>query len=238
MNQAIPVSRTPEERQLFIAPLEFIAPPCTDEIKILFVDKHCLLIDKPSGLLSVPGRHPENRDCAISRIQQTYPDALIVHRLDMDTSGLMILARGKESHRHFSIQFQDRLVDKTYMAWVEGVVKNDNGSMDQPLRCDWPNRPKQMIDYQLGKTALTHYTVITRDNANNRTLLALKPVTGRSHQLRVHTAAIGHPILGCRFYGTASAIKASERLLLHASQLTITHPSTNEPLTIHTGLPF
>ncbi len=216
----------------------FIAPLCKEDVDILFIDDHCLLINKPSGLLSVPGRQLENRDCAITRIQTTYPDALIVHRLDMDTSGLMVLARGKQSHRHFSIEFQERRAVKTYTAWVEGLVADDSGSMDQPMRCDWPNRPKQMVDYKEGKSALTHYTVITRDFSNNRTLLALKPVTGRSHQLRVHTAAMGHPILGCRFYGTEASIHAAPRLLLHASYLSLQHPVTGEPLIGRSQPPF
>ncbi len=216
----------------------FIAPPCKEQVEILHADDHCLLINKPSGLLSVPGRLPENRDCVISRVQQHYPDALIVHRLDMDTSGIMVLARGKESHRHFSIQFQDRLADKEYMAWVEGLVLNDEGSMDQPMRCDWPNRPKQMVDYQQGKSALTHYSVVKRDEAAHRTLLKLTPVTGRSHQLRIHCAAMGHPILGCRFYGTDTSINAAERLQLHAYYLSIRHPESSELLTMHSQFDF
>ncbi|CAM3507714.1 pseudouridine synthase [Parendozoicomonas haliclonae] len=214
-------------------PASFIAPPCHDPVEILYADEYCLLINKPSGLLSVPGRLEENRDCAITRVQETYPDALIVHRLDMDTSGIMVIARGKESHRHFSIQFQDRHADKAYVAWVDGIVQDDEGSMAQPMRCDWPNRPKQMVDYELGKSALTLYKVIERDPANHRTLLELKPVTGRSHQLRVHTAAMGHPILGCRFYGTERSIAAAERLQLHASFLSIAHPVYPERLEMH-----
>ena len=216
----------------------FLVPYCEEPVDILFADDTCLLVNKPSGLLSVPGRHPANRDCVISRLQETYPDALIVHRLDMDTSGVMVIARGKESHRHLSRQFQDRETEKEYCAVVAGLVEHDHGEVNLPLRCDWPNRPRQMVDFELGKQALTRYEVLERMPERNTTRLKLIPITGRSHQLRVHCTELGHPILGCRFYGTEESIKGAPRLNLHASYLKVKHPQTGEELIGRSTPPF
>ncbi|WP_281645391.1 pseudouridine synthase [Parendozoicomonas sp. Alg238-R29] len=217
---------------------QFFAPKCAEQVEILYSDEYCLLVNKPSGLLSVPGRHPANRDCAISRVQETYADALIVHRLDMDTSGVMVLARGKESHRELSRQFQDRETTKEYIAKVAGIVEKDKGVIDLPLRCDWPNRPKQMVDFELGKPAQTRYEVLQKDMFQNLTHLKLIPITGRSHQLRVHCTELGHPILGCRFYGTEETIQAADRLNLHACTLKVKHPKTGKELTGQSTPPF
>ena len=205
---------------------DFIVPPCHEVVEILHVDNSFLLVNKPSGLLSVPGKNPLNRDSLIGRLQQDYPEARIVHRLDMDTSGIMVVALGADSHRALSKQFEQRKTYKEYTATVYGLVEKDTGSIDLPLICDWPNRPKQMVCYDNGKQALTHYEVLERQE--DRTRLLLKPVTGRSHQLRVHTMSIGHPILGCEFYADETAFAMAPRLQLHATCLHINHPVNGE----------
>lgn len=211
-------------------------PPCHEVVEILQVDDSFLLVSKPSGLLSVPGKNPLNRDSLISRLQQDYPEARIVHRLDMDTSGIMVVALGADSHRALSKQFEQRETYKEYTAVVCGRVEKNAGSIDLPLICDWPNRPKQMVCYDNGKQALTHYEVLER--LEDRTRLLLKPVTGRSHQLRVHTMAIGHPILGCEFYADATAFAMAPRLQLHASSLHINHPESGERVHGECPVPF
>ncbi|MBT3437149.1 MAG: RNA pseudouridine synthase [Oceanospirillaceae bacterium] len=217
---------------------DFIVPLCQAEVAILFVDEAIILVDKPSGLLSVPGKHPLNRDCLITRVQQNYPDALIVHRLDMDTSGVMVLARGKDNLSHLSRQFQERQTQKQYLAWVYGVVQGDEGQVDLPLCCDWPNRPKQMVDHERGKASLTYFEVLERRAENLQTKVLLKPVTGRSHQLRVHMAQLGHPISGCGFYAHAAAFEQAPRLQLHAWKLAFNHPGTGVPVQQTAPAPF
>lgn len=213
-------------------------PPCQETVSVLYQDDALLIIDKPSGLLSVPGRHPDNRDCVISRLQQEFPAARIVHRLDLDTSGLMVIALEADIHRALNALFEQRQVEKSYTAVVAGVVEQDKGSVALPLICDWPNRPRQKVDHEQGKPALTHYRVVERDTTRERSLLEFRPVTGRSHQLRVHAAEMGHPILGCCFYAPESVRDASERLLLHASALSFRHPASGEVLAITSDAPF
>jgi tRNA pseudouridine32 synthase/23S rRNA pseudouridine746 synthase len=196
-------------------------------IPVHHVDEHLLVVDKPAGLLSVPGRSPELADCLIARVQIEYPDALTVHRLDQVTSGLVVIARGAAMQRALSMQFERRQVAKGYEALVEGVVFDgegaaDAGEIDLPLIRDWPNRPRQKVDVEIGKPSLTRWRVVARDAAASRTRLALEPVTGRSHQLRVHLASIGHPIVGDDFYGAAPAA----RVCLHAVRLGFVHPAT------------
>ncbi|MBX3710609.1 MAG: RluA family pseudouridine synthase [Lysobacter sp.] len=186
------------------------------------VDDHLLIAEKPAGLLSVPGRTPELADCLIARIQIEYPDALTVHRLDQVTSGLMAIARGAAMQRALSMRFEQRQVAKGYEALVEGVLSIDDGEIDLPLIRDWPNRPRQKVDHVIGKPSLTRWRVLARDAVASRTRLALEPVTGRSHQLRVHLASIGHPIVGDDFYGAAPA----ERVCLHAARLGFAHPAS------------
>lgn len=186
------------------------------------VDDHLLIVEKPAGLLSVPGRLPELADCLIARVQIEYPDALTVHRLDQVTSGLVVVARGAAMQRALSMAFERRQVTKGYEALVEGVVADDVGEIDLPLIRDWPNRPRQIVDLDAGKPSLTRWRVLARDAATLRTRLALEPVTGRSHQLRVHLASIGHPIVGDGFYGAAPAV----RVCLHAARLGFVHPAT------------
>jgi len=204
----------------------FIVPPCEREIEILHQDVDLMLIHKPHLLLSVPGRDPRNHDSVITRIQKDYPDANVCHRLDLDTSGIMIIPLRKSSLSHFGRQFQQRAVQKLYTAVVYGIVEQDSGTIDLPIRCDWENRPLQMVDHEQGKHSLTHFEVAERDEENNCTRMLLKPVTGRSHQLRIHMRELGHPILGCDLYAHPEAFKASERMLLHATTISFIHPTT------------
>ncbi len=218
----------------------YIVPFCQEKVEILLADEDFLVVSKPSGLLSVPGKAPENKDCLITRVQQEYPTATTVHRLDLDTSGVMVVALTKDAHRNISKQFEERRVAKEYVAHVYGIVEQDQGTVDLPLICDWPNRPKQKVDFELGKQAVTHWSVMERclGNSTNETstsaytVVKLKPITGRSHQLRVHMAAIQHPILGCDMYAHADAFRAAPRLMLHAERLTFYHPTTNETIDI------
>ncbi|NNM14906.1 MAG: RNA pseudouridine synthase [Gammaproteobacteria bacterium] len=214
----------------------YIVPPCAEQVEILLEDESFLLVNKPRPLLSVPGRHPLNKDCLITRLQKQYPTARIVHRLDMNTSGIMVIALNTDSHRHLSMQFEQRNTYKEYVAVVYGVVEEDTGSIELPLICDWPNRPKQMVDHQVGKPALTHFEVLHR--GEDQTRLLFKPLTGRSHQLRVHAAEIGHPILGCRLYAHPKALAMSQRLMLHASKLEFDHPLSNERVKGFCEVPF
>jgi tRNA pseudouridine32 synthase / 23S rRNA pseudouridine746 synthase len=191
---------------------------------VVHADAHWLIVDKPAGLPSVPGRPVELHDCAASRVQALYADALVVHRLDMATSGLLVFARGADHQRTLHRAFAQRLVDKRYVAVVHGEVADAQGSIDLPLIVDWPNRPRQIVDATRGKPSLTHWRVLAR--ADGRTVLELRPVTGRSHQLRVHCAAIGHPIVGDDLYAPPAVATAAARLLLHARSLTLPHPAT------------
>jgi len=197
-----------------------------------------VVADKPSGLLSVPGRGPERADCLAARVQAVLPDARVVHRLDMSTSGLMLMARGAQAQRVVSRAFEQRRVDKRYVAVVQGLVRDDVGEIDLPLIVDWPNRPRQCIDHVVGKPSLTRWQVLLRDVERQRTRLALQPITGRSHQLRVHLWAIGHPIFGDDLYAPPQVCAAEPRLLLHAHRLAIDHPVTGERLSFVCDVPF
>jgi len=213
-------------------------PPPHHKLDILYIDDDLLIINKPSGLLSVPGRGDDKQDCLISRIKLEYNDALIVHRLDMDTSGLMVVARNKNCHRMLGDLFQQRQVKKTYIAIVDGIIKPDNGEIDLPLITDWPNRPRQKVDLQNGKPSSTYYQVIERDMENIQTTVELKPYTGRSHQLRVHMQSLGHPIIGDRLYADKTGEKKYPRLLLHSSFLEFTHPVTHKLISLNKKAPF
>lgn len=202
----------------------YIVPPCDAAVEILYADEHLLFVQKPTLLLSIPGRHPANADCVISRLRREYPTASIVHRLDLDTSGIMVIPLRPEVHSHLSRQFQERRVKKLYHAVVFGEVSQDEGEIDLPIARDWSNRPRQKICKLTGKSALTRYQVLERSAGRSR--LLLRPETGRSHQLRIHLAQIGHPILGCDLYAHAAALAASPRLLLHASYLGFEHPAS------------
>lgn len=197
-------------------------PPAAGPIDVVYRDEALLIVNKPSGLLSVPGRGPEKSDCLISRVQAERPAARIVHRLDMETSGLLILALSDEAQRRMSKLFEKRAIAKTYIALVAGLPEADLGHVDLPLAKDWPNRPLQRVDHETGKASKTDWQVIERGDSFAR--LKLTPLTGRTHQLRVHMDAIGHPILGDTLYGTPASRRQAERLALHASSLSFQHP--------------
>lgn len=203
---------------------------------ILHIDEALVVADKPSGLPTVPGRPVELHDCLWHRVRESVPDALVVHRLDMATSGLVLFARGIEAQRALGDAFARRRVDKTYVAVVHGEMEDDAGEIDLPLAADWPNRPRQIVDRSRGKPSLTRWRVIARDG--DRTRLALRPLTGRSHQLRVHLAAIGHPILGDPLYASETARCAAPRLLLHASALGLPDPRDGTPRSWSSPVPF
>lgn len=210
--------------------------PAPAPVSYVYCDDHLILIDKPSGLLSVPGRGAEKSDCAIARVQAEFPDALTVHRLDMATSGLLLVARGKEMQRALSGLFERGEVEKSYLADVWGVPSPASGTIDLPLITDWPNRPLQRVDHDIGKPSRTLYETISIKNVHAR--LKLAPLTGRSHQIRVHLAAIGHPILGDEFYATGKALAARPRLALHATHLAFVHPATDERMEFEAPCPL
>ena len=205
-------------------------------IVVLHVDDACIVVEKPSGLLSVPGRGAHLQDCLATRAQAMFADALVVHRLDMATSGLMLFARGAAAQRALSRAFERREVHKRYVAVVHGRVEPEQGEIDLPLLADWPNRPLQKVDHAHGKPSLTRWRVI--EAAADRTRLELEPVTGRAHQLRVHLRAIGHPILGDALYAPPEVLASADRLLLHAARLRFAHPSSGATLQIESAVPF
>lgn len=207
-------------------------------LETLHLDAQCLVAVKPAGLLSVPGRGEHLQDCLASRVQLAYPDALVVHRLDMATSGLMLMARGIEAQRTLSRAFAAREVHKRYEAVVHGWVEPAQGEINLPLIADWPNRPLQKVDHAVGKPSLTLFRVLARDERACTTRLMLEPITGRAHQLRVHLLAIGHPILGDALYAPAPVRSASSRLLLHATSLAFTQPSTGALIQVESAAPF
>lgn len=209
-----------------------------EALALVHADDALVAVDKPAGLLAVPGRGADKQDCASARVQRHFADALIVHRLDQATSGLLVLARGAPAQRALSRAFAERRVRKRYEAVVEGLLHDDEGEIDLPLAADWPNRPLQRVDRVRGRPALTRWRVLARDASASTTRLALEPVTGRSHQLRVHLASIGHPIAGDGLYGcTAQGLRA-QRLLLHAAALTLPHPVHDQLLELAAPLPF
>ena len=213
-------------------------PPTDEGLAVLYLDDVLLVVDKPSGLLSVPGRGEDKHDCLLSRVKTEYEDALIVHRLDMETSGVMVFARNKEIHRKLSGLFEQREVQKRYIAVVDGRIKDAAGMINLPLICDWPNRPRQIVDHDLGKHSVTRYKALTRNIEENTTRVELEPETGRSHQLRVHLQSIGHPILGDRLYANEQQQAKASRLLLHALSLSFVHPITSEPMRFVCESPF
>jgi tRNA pseudouridine32 synthase / 23S rRNA pseudouridine746 synthase len=200
---------------------------------LIYRDDHLLVANKPAGLLAVPGRGEDKQDCLSLRLQQEFHDALVVHRLDMATSGLMVFARGAEMQRLLSLMFQEREVEKRYVAVVDGKLEPETGEVNLPIAADWPNRPLQKIDAEQGKHSLTRYRLLGFEGGNTR--VELEPVTGRTHQLRVHLKAVGHPILGDALYGDAAS---APRLMLHASMLKLSHPVTRAHLHFVDAPPF
>ncbi|MHA6287727.1 pseudouridine synthase [Maricaulis sp. CAU 1757] len=211
-------------------------PPPPGPLPVLHADRHILVLDKPAGLLTVPGRAANHADCLEARARAEYPSARIVHRLDMDTSGVIVLALRHDALVDIGRQFERRLTGKAYVAVVQGEMVATHGRVDQPLITDWPNRPKQHVDAENGRAAVTDYRVIER--AAGRTRVGLLPLTGRSHQLRVHMAWLGHPILGDNLYADAAALAASDRLCLHAERLEFSHPESGARVCFETPAPF
>jgi tRNA pseudouridine32 synthase/23S rRNA pseudouridine746 synthase len=225
-----------------LSPSPQVSPPVRGDTEealfLIHVDRSLIVVDKPARLLSVPGRGPDKQDCLIARLRDEFPDALIAHRLDYDTSGLIVLARGGKMQRALSLLFQERRVEKRYVAVVEGRPAEDEGKIDLPLIVDWPNRPLHKVDFARGKPALTRYRVIGHDNARHASRVALVPETGRTHQLRVHMRSLGHPILGDTLYAHGDARAKADRLLLHAEWLAFPHPVTGRRLAFSCAAPF
>jgi len=209
--------------------------PPQDPLVILHEDAEVLLVDKPSGLLSVPGKGEHLADCLLARVQAVFPEALLVHRLDRDTSGVMIFAMTPYAQRHLGLQFEKRMTRKTYVARVWGKPAEKSGTVDLPLIVDWPNRPLQMVCHETGKPAQTDWKVIKSDGETSR--VRLFPKTGRSHQLRVHMLALGHPILGDPFYATGPA-RDFPRLMLHSEELRFNHPQGGKSVKVRAKAPF
>jgi tRNA pseudouridine32 synthase / 23S rRNA pseudouridine746 synthase len=211
-------------------------------LALLHADAHLLVFDKPAGLLSVPGRGADKQDCMAARAHRLYPDALVVHRLDMATSGLWLMARGAEMQRRLSRAFAQREVSKRYLAIVAGRLQAPSESpdgwalVDLPLAADWPNRPRRIVDHEHGKPSQTRWRVLEFDGGCTR--VELEPITGRSHQLRVHMQALGHSILGDALYAPPEVQALSQRLLLHATELRLSHPATGEALAFTSTCPF
>ena len=214
----------------------FVYSPPKTPLDILYIDEHVLVVNKPSGLLSVPGKELKHWDSLELRVKAQYANSLLVHRLDMDTSGVIIFALNKSSQRSLNLQFEQRVVKKIYEARVFGNINKNNGSIDLPLIVDWPNRPLQKVDIKEGKDALTHWHVLKRER--NATRVRLMPETGRTHQLRVHMMSIGHAILGDRFYGNAIEINLAKDLQLHAKKLVVNHPKSGKSLALISKVPF
>lgn len=210
----------------------FVAPKCDEKIVILQQDEHYIVINKPSGLLSLSGKNPLNKDSVHHRMSQDYPEVTMVHRLDLGTSGIMLLALNKATNGNLTKQFQSRTVTKTYISVVHDHIKIDKGIIEAPIAKDAALFPKLKVCYESGKPAQTRFEVLARFTQPNASLVRYYPITGRTHQLRIHSQYIGHPILGCDLYGTAASYKASKRLLLHAQSLQFDHPITGNRIEI------
>lgn len=210
-------------------------PPQDPYISIVYIDDDVLVLDKPSGLLHVPGKDPGLWDCLDYRVRKTYPTASVIHRLDKDTSGVVVMALHKKAHAFIAMQFEKRTTQKAYIARVWGQVEGERGHIDLPLASDPENKPRHRVDWDAGRPAQTDWEVITRED--NATRLKLIPHTGRTHQLRVHMKAMGHVILGDEFYAEGEALKAAPRLQLHAAELSFIHPN-GQPMNIKIPCPF
>lgn len=213
---------------------QLVYDPPTTPLDILHLDAQLIVVDKPAGLLSVPGR--SEPDCLHARLMVEHPEARLIHRLDMATSGVMIFARTAEAQRHLGLQFERRHVRKTYTARVAGEVHGESGRIDLPLIANWPERPVQMVNFAHGKSAVTDWEVTARESGATR--LSLHPITGRSHQLRVHCWAMGWPILGDMIYGVDPVYEGADRLQLHAQQLNIRHPDGGATMQFEAPCPF
>ncbi len=220
----------------------FIVPLCNEAIEVLYQDQHLLLINKPSGLLTLSGKHPLNKDSVHFRLVKDFPTALMVHRLDFGTSGILIVALNKEVNAHIGMQFQARSVSKRYTAILYGDVLADSGCIELPIAKDKPNFPLQKICYETGKPAVSHYDVVERRRGQrgtpDSTRVIFKPVSGRTHQLRIHSREFGHPILGCDLYATDEAFFMADRLMLHATRIAFDHPVSGERINGFSPCPF
>ncbi len=223
----------------------FVAPVCNEFVQILYQDEDILLINKPSGLLSLSGKNPLNWDSVHYRLVQgqdgvtpAFPEAKLPHRLDLGTSGIMVIALNAVSAQHLNKQFQARMIEKRYLAMLEGWLVDDQGQITAPIAKDQQHFPRVKICQDTGKTAVSEYVVLQRLEQPQRSVVQFNPLTGRTHQLRIHSQSIGHPILGCDLYSNAHSQQLAERLLLHASDLYFTHPSTGEPVHGQCPCPF
>ena len=215
--------------------MSFAYRPTDEQPRVIHADHEVLVVDKPAGLLSVPGRGEDRADCLIERLRGAFPTVLLVHRLDLDTSGVMVFGLTPHAQRHLSKQFEERRTKKTYVARLWGRLQPATGRVDLPLIVDWPNRPRQKVDHAEGRPAQTDWRVIRASDAETR--VRLYPLTGRSHQLRVHMASLGHPILGDPLYATGPAAD-HPRLMLHAESLRLRHPDSNATMSFSAPPPF
>jgi len=216
----------------------FIVPVCHENIELLYQDEHLLLINKPSVLLTLSGKHPLNKDSVHFRLVKEFPTATVLHRLDLGTSGILVVALNKAVNAHIGRQFQARTIDKSYMALLQGHLADDEGCIELPIAKDRPNFPLQKICYESGKMAVTHFQVIERLQEPFATRVMFRPVSGRTHQLRIHSREIGHPILGCDLYGSDESFAMAERLMLHATGLEFDHPVSGERINGVCPCPF
>ncbi|OOZ38184.1 RNA pseudouridine synthase [Solemya pervernicosa gill symbiont] len=216
----------------------FIAPRCNEEIEVLYQDEHLLLINKPSGLLTLSGKHPLNKDSVHFRLVKEFPTATMIHRLDFGTSGILIVALNKSVNAHVGKQFQARTVAKEYTAILHGDVVADSGCIDRPIAKDRANFPLQKICYESGKIAVSHFDVVERLQNPVTTRVTFRPLSGRTHQLRIHSRELGHPILGCDLYATDEAFFMAERLMLHATYIEFDHPVSGERIKGYSPCPF
>lgn len=214
----------------------FTYRPPDEPVRVIHADHEVVLVDKPAGLLSVPGKGAHLSDCMIARVQAIFPDALLVHRLDLDTSGVMVFALTRHAQRVLGAQFEDRHTKKVYRARLWGHLLPKAGRVDLPLIVDWPNRPRQHVNHETGRPAQTDWRVLGHD-PDGTTRVRLYPLTGRSHQLRVHCQALGHPILGDPLYATGAA-RDFPRLMLHAESLRFRHPESGKGMTFSAPCPF
>ncbi len=211
-------------------------PPTDPWIDIVHEEADFVVVNKPSGLLSVPGKDPALADSLQRRAETRWPTAGMIHRLDKDTSGVMVIALNKRAHAKIAMQFEKRTAKKSYVARVWGLLEGDEGIVDLPIAVDWENKPRQRIDFERGREARTQWQVISREDGVTR--VRLHPLTGRTHQLRLHLMTLGHPVLGDQFYSTGEAFAAADRLQLHAEELSFIHPTTGDLVHFVIPAPF
>ena len=215
----------------------FIYDPPKTPLEIIYIDSSIIVLNKPAGLLTVPGKPVDHLDCLLTRVRKEVFGALLVHRLDLDTSGVIVFARTSSSQVNLGRQFEARIIKKVYLARVSGHLEKDAGMIDLPIIVDWPNRPIQKVCFETGKSSITKYKVLDRQTSNV-SLIELNPMTGRTHQLRLHMKSIGHPILGDSLYADETTFRASKRLNLHSFSLEVIHPKTDENKVFSAPIPF